>query len=534
MVVRAFEGLTIVAFLSVAVSGQSTEIPPAFEIADVHVSPHSAFPQMTGGVLRAGRYELRKASMVDLIKTAYGVEADSVVGGPAWLESDRFDVIAKAPPNTSPETVKLMLQNLLVDRFKLVAHNDTKPMPAFVLTVGKGKSKLKESDGQGNGRCQFQPQKNQPGVPPVEVFYCRHMSMDAFAQSLRQIAREYLEIPVVNSTGLEGFWDFDLQWTFRFGPAQASADRITIFDALDKQLGLKLEPQKAPAPVVVVDSVNRTPSANPSGIATSLPPDPPPEFEVADIKPSMPGARQNVRLQNGRLDVQAVPMKNLIMLAWEMNGDELLAGLPKWAESARFDIVAKASTSGPQERVDIETLRLMLRALLADRFKMMTHTEERPVNSYTLIAVKPKLEKADPSSRTRCKEGPPAGGKDPRDANPIMSRLLTCQNTTMVQFADQLQRLAPGYIHTPVVDATGLEGAWDFTLSFSPLGSVQNNGARGGDGAQQNGNLSPSDPNGALSLFDAVNKQLGLKLEIQKRPYPVLVIDHIEEKPTDN
>jgi uncharacterized protein (TIGR03435 family) len=340
---------------------------------------------------------------------------------------------------------------------------------------------------------------------------------------------------VFDSTGLEGFWDFDLKWTFRGFLAQAGSDGITIFDALDKQLGLKLEPQKAPEPVIVVDSVNQTPTANPSGVATSLPPGPPPEFEVAEIKPSMPGAKQNARLQNGRLDVQAFPMKNLIKLAWDINSDELLAGAPKWVESARFDITAKASTGGPEEQPDFETLRLMLRALLVDRFKMVTHMEERPVNSYTLIAVKPKLQKADPSNRTRCKEGPPPATKDARDTNPILSRLLTCVNTTMAQFAEQFQRLAPGYIHTPVMDATGLDGTWDFTLSFSPASQLQRDGARPGDAGPQSGSLSAtSDPNGALSLFEAINKQLGLKLEMQKRPNPVLVIDHIEEKPTDN
>jgi uncharacterized protein (TIGR03435 family) len=177
----------------------------------------------------------------------------------------------------------------------------------------------------------------------------------------------------------------------------------------------------------------------------------------------------------------------------------------------------------------------MLRALLVDRFKIKTHTEERPVTSYTLVAVKPKLQRADPSDRTRCKEGPPSGVKDARDTNPILSRLLTCQNTTMAQFADQLQRIAPGYIHTPVVDATELDGAWDFTLSFSAAGLLQNAGKAGeGAGPQGDGPGATSDPNGAVTLFEAINKQLGLKLEMQKRPYPVLVIDHIEEKPTDN
>jgi uncharacterized protein (TIGR03435 family) len=80
------------------------------------------------------------------------------------------------------------------------------------------------------------------------------------------------------------------------------------------------------------------------------------------------------------------------------------------------------------------------------------------------------------------------------------------------------------------MDATGLEGAWDFTINFSGIGLLRG----GGNPGQPAGGASASDPNGALSLPDAVNKQLGLKLETQKRMVPVLVIDHIEEKPTDN
>jgi uncharacterized protein (TIGR03435 family) len=522
-------------FLSVAAFGQSTETPPQFDIADIHLSPHSTNPFMTGGVLRAGRYELRKATLVDLIRTAYGVDADNVVGGPNWLESDRFDVVAKTPAATTPETAKLMLQSLLADRFKLVVHMDTKFMPAFVLSVGKSKPKLKESEEAGNAGCQRQPQPPQPGVIPPNVVSCRHMTMEAFARRLREMAGDYITIPVVNATRLEGFWDFDLKWTFRGALSQAGSEGITVFDAVDKQLGLKLESEKAPAPVIVVDSMNQRPTDNPPGVATSLPPGPPPEFEVADIKPSMPGTRQNARLQNGRIDVQAFPLKNLIRLAWDINSEEMLAPTPKWMDSARFDIVAKAPDLGPENRPDIDALRSMLRTLLVDRFKMVTHMEDRPVTSYTLVAVKPKLQKADPSNRTRCKEGAPSGVKDARDTNPTLSRLVTCQNTTIGQFADQLPSLAPGYIHTPVVDATGLDGAWDFTLSFSPNSFLASGVAKGGEGGQQTGGLSQtSDPNGAVTLFEAINKQLGLKLETQKRPYPVLVIDHIEEKPTEN
>jgi len=108
----------------------------------------------------------------------------------------------------------------------------------------------------------------------------------------------------------------------------------------------------------------------------------------------------------------------------------------------------------------------------------------------------------------------------------VFNRLVSCQNMTMPQIGDELQRVAPGYIYSSVLDATGIKGSWDFTLSFSSADLTMG----GGD----EGKSATSDPNGALSLFDAVSKQLGLKLEKQKRPVPVLVIDHIEEKPTEN
>jgi len=524
------------ALFSGAAFGQSAEPAPAFEIADVHVSAHSTRTYMSGGVLRGGRYDLRNATMVDLIANAYGVDGDKVQGGPSWLETDRFDVLTKAPFGATPETVKPMLQALLADRFKLVVHKDNKPMPAFVLSLGKGKPKLKEAEGSGNPGCQPVQQNPQPGVITNAVMACRNMTMEAFALNLRYMAGAYITTNVVDSTGLKGSWDFDLTWTARALLSRAGSDGITIYDAVDKQLGLKLEPGKAPTPIIVVDSVNEKPTDNPPGVTKNLPPPPPAEFEVADVKPSMPDAKQMFRIQNGRVDLQSAPLKMLIQVAWDINSDDMLSGAPKWLDSAKFDVIAKASTTGASPNVDFDDLRLMLRALLVDRFQMKTHMEERPVTAYTLVAAKPKLKPADPSNRTGCKEGPAPGTKDPRDANPILSRLLTCQNMTMAQFVEQLPSLASGYIHSAVVDATGLEGAWDFTLSFSAAGLLQLGGARGGDtgGQPAAGAPAASDPNGALSLFDAVNKQLGLKLEMQKRPTQVLVIDHVEEKPTEN
>jgi uncharacterized protein (TIGR03435 family) len=107
---------------------------------------------------------------------------------------------------------------------------------------------------------------------------------------------------------------------------------------------------------------------------------------------------------------------------------------------------------------------------------------------------------------------------------------------TTAQIGEELQRVASGYIYGPVLDSTGLKGSWDFTLSFSSADLTKAGAGTGPPPAATATSSTPpsSDPNGAVSLFDAVSRQLGLKLEKQRRPAPVLVIDHIEEKPTEN
>jgi uncharacterized protein (TIGR03435 family) len=124
----------------------------------------------------------------------------------------------------------------------------------------------------------------------------------------------------------------------------------------------------------------------------------------------------------------------------------------------------------------------MIRALIVERFKMDAHMENRPVNAYTLMATKPKLKKADPTTRTKWQEGALPDSKSGKNANPSLGRLVTCQNVTMAQFAELLPGIAPGYLHTEVLDGTGLEGGWDFTFSFSPMGVLQLNSGAKSDG----------------------------------------------------
>lgn len=541
---RAIAGLSLFALLSAPVFAQSTSAPSAsapqrFEIADIHTSPHRTFPFLDGGALFGDRYAIHQATMVDLITTAYGLDPENVQGGPIWLETDRFDIIAKVAPGTPKATLKLMLQSLLAERFHLVTHTGSKPMPAYVLTVAKDKPKFTE--GSGDVGCKYQPPP--PNQPPGTIsniaFACQNVTMETFAQDLHQWGGDgYITKPVVDSTGLQGGWNFDIKWTQKGQLAQAGSDGISLFDAVDKQLGLKLELQTAPRSVLLVDSVDQKPTANSPEVAKVLPPLPPPQFDVAVIKPGQPGAQFRGKIDGGQVNVTGATLKFLIVFAWDLNpnDNEAMANAPKWLDSDRFDILAKAShdtlRSVFQDRpqIGVEDLRLMLRALFVDRFQIQTHMEDRPVSAYTLIAVNPKLRKADPLSRTRCTEGPGPDGKDPRLTSPVLNRLLTCQNMTMAQIGDELQRVAAGYIYNPVLDGTGIKGSWDFTLSFSSADKIQASAAA----PSADGSSAASDPNGALSVFDAVSRQLGLKLEKQKRPAPVLVIDHIEEKPTDN
>jgi uncharacterized protein (TIGR03435 family) len=480
--------------------------------------------------------------MVDLIRTAYRINApEMIVGGPNWLERDRFDISAKAPAATPPDAVKVMLQSLLADRFKLVLHKDTRPAPGFVLAVARGGHKMKEAGGPGDG-CQGQGQP-QPNGLPMLVGTCKGMTMERFAQQLRGIAGPYITSPVADQTGLKGYWDFDIKFTPFAVLGRAGSDGISLSSALEQQLGLSLERKQVPTPVTIVDSVNQKPTDNPSGVSASIPAPPPMEFDVAEIKLSQPDAQVRTRLMpGGRIEADGVTMKMIVQLAWDITMDELVAGAPKWFDETKYSIVAKTSTAvsgtGQNMNVDIDDLKAMLRALITERFKLKTHYEDRPVTAYTLLADKPKLAKADPANRTGWKEGPAPDQKDQRNA--ILGRMVTAKNMTMAQFADDLQRMANGYIRVPVEDKTGLDGAYDFAFAFTPIGLLNGPGrGRGGDApaagpGAPGGGADASDPTGGVSLYDAVNRQLGLKLEMRKRQMPVLVIDHIEEKPTDN
>jgi uncharacterized protein (TIGR03435 family) len=170
----------------------------------------------------------------------------------------------------------------------------------------------------------------------------------------------------------------------------------------------------------------------------------------------------------------------------------------------------------------------MLRGLLLDQFELKTHTENREVTVYalTLASAKPKMTRAEDSERSGCKPDSSA----PKPYTNI-STMIACKNTTMVELAETLMRTAGAYIDHPAVDATGLEGGWDFVMGWTPRAMMQT--APPPNPNQPPGTiLSAPDPNG-ISAFEAIEKELGLKLVKQKRSIPVIVVDHVREQPLE-
>jgi uncharacterized protein (TIGR03435 family) len=542
--------------------GQSADDRPQFAIADVHVSAKDPHHSYGGGQPVNGRFEFHSATMVELIRAAWGIDEDKIVGGPNWIELDRFDVVAKLPAGMTAASAALpemaqdgetrevppylkMLQALLADRFRLVVRKEPRPFPAYILTAGK-KPLLKASDGTGETGCRVLNQG--PFIAGSEIQYaCRNLSMAAFAGNLGGIlGTELGGNPVMDRTGMKGLWNIEFKWNL---PAYAclkcdlsADDRAQFFDAVEKQLGLKLELQQVPIPVILVDSVNRKPTENLPGVAEALPrPKIPTEFEVASIKPTAPdfrGERQMID-PGGRLVLQGVTMDELLAMtvgsSYGVFYPQWIVGMPSWAPSERFDITAiapKSTIAWSYQSFRDNTLQPLLRSMLEQRFGMKTHAEQRELPAYSLVAVKPKMKKGDPTSRSHCLNTPAPQGA------PTGTVVLTCQNIPMDEFADRYVRnfgTAFGTIFAwpPVLDATGLEGGWDFTLQYVQA-PVNQNAGRGDNAATPGEALASSDPGGGLTVTEAVEKQLGLKLELRKRTMPVTVIDHLEQKPTEN
>ncbi len=535
---KKIDRLTLAALVMVITPAFTQQ--PKFDLADVHPSPTTHFYATNmGGVLRNGLYVNEDATMLQLITAAYGVTEDAIAGGPGWISYDLFDVVAKVPEGTTPANAKLMLQSLLADRFGLVIRNETRPVPRYVLTVGKGGPKLKASDGSGDPGCKMgpPPMTIEPGTTPKFKITCHNLTLAAIAENLRRFAGHNLDHDVIDSTKLQGSWDFDLEWT---DTVSAALNGISIFDAVDKQLGLKLELQNIPMPALAIEKVNRRPTDNPPAIATMLA-IPPARFEVASVKPVDPSSRPFMGpAYTGGSQIHLVgTLRLLIAVAYQVPmryQDDMVVGLPKSADTQRWDILGKLPSTGlgaPSDATGrpmpppLSVAQEMLRGVLLDQFELKAHTENREVTVWalTLHNGTPKMIQANDSERTGCK-GDPSAPKPSRN----IPYMVHCQNESMAQLAESLQRMAGGMFDHPIVDDTGLKGGWDFYLGWTPNNQMQSQPPNPASNPDQAAVTPASDP-GDVPIFDALERQVGLKAVKEKRSIPVLVVDHVDEKP---
>lgn len=282
-------------------------------------------------------------------------------------------------------------------------------------------------------------------------------------------------------------------------------------------------------------SVTALPSAR-VGAQSSGPSEPGPTFEVASIKPNKTGDQRVMMSMppTGRFTATNVPLRMLLRQAFDVQEFQLVGG-PSWITSDRFDIIAKA----PEGMVGPNQVRPMLRALLADRFKLVTHRETRDMQIYALILARAdgKLGQKLSPAKTDCEavfQRGRAGGPPPplpQPGQPVECGFMIGPGTMNAggMVIGELARSLSPFVGRMVVDKTGLTGRYDFQLTYAPEGR-----AGGPPGAPPLGAPEPApvDPN-TPSLFTALQEQLGLKLDSQRGPVDVVVIDRVEQ-PTED
>jgi uncharacterized protein (TIGR03435 family) len=261
----AIAGLFIGVLSAVGLRAQAPTVP-AFEVASVKINKSG---DSNGGssVRPGGRYIATNITLRALVRSAYGLlHDDQLSGGPSWINSQRFDIIAKAEGNPSTEVfrdqARLMLRALLADRFKLKVHNETRELPIYTLVIAKRDGKLGTQLRLSNlANCQAASARPDSNVPPCGGGFARtgHVAARALGFSVLVTAvSNVADRPVVDRTGLTGTFDWDLQWTpVQSLIAESTSDEISLVTALQEQLGLKLEAARGPVKVLVIDRAER-------------------------------------------------------------------------------------------------------------------------------------------------------------------------------------------------------------------------------------------------------------------------------------
>ena len=286
-----------------AADGQTAGLHPAFEVASVKQAPpyvDGADYQMRGGpgTDDPGQITYPRTWLGTLLAMAYGVAFDQI-SGPDWFSSEAYSIVAKIPPNTTKEQFNLMLQNLLAERFHLTLHHETREFQVYSLLVAEGGPKMRPSPPDAESATPDSPDRHRldakgfpmlgPGARSVTV-----TGMGALYGSVRSTHKETIgefaehlgawinmsngdgitrgspPAPhVTDKTGLSGDFNFTLEFAGAGFPANSPLGTPmetwpgpTLFVALEKQLGLKLEKGKANLDVLVIDRADKVPTEN--------------------------------------------------------------------------------------------------------------------------------------------------------------------------------------------------------------------------------------------------------------------------------
>jgi uncharacterized protein (TIGR03435 family) len=281
----------------VTVAGQSAEQPagrPAFEV--VSVKRNVDANARTSISSPPGRYTATNVPLMVLVNSAYRLAPYQYVGMPGWADSERFDVAAKAPDGARTDQTPVMLQSLLADRFKLVAHMETRDSPVYTLVMARADRRLGPQLTKSTTDCtailaERQAAARSRGARPVPVpslvpgqrpvcnmratsrqtasgaLLSGYSAGNTTMTRLAEILRAQLRRHVVDRTRLEGEFDFDLEYAHERPPSAAPAggaaptapidEGPSIFTALEEQLGLKLEATRGPVEYLVIDRVER-------------------------------------------------------------------------------------------------------------------------------------------------------------------------------------------------------------------------------------------------------------------------------------
>lgn len=237
-----------------------------FEVASVK-RQNDVVPGMTFSA-RGATLTVVNNELANVIDNAYGIRRYQLVGAPDWVDSDRYNIQAKAAGDATREELMLMVRSLLVERFKLRVHRETREMPIYVLTVARGGVKAPRSV---PGACTVfdprnPPRPGTPRAPSCGNNLIRTSTWNATAIDMKSAAEALVGVlgrSVVDRTGVEGRFDIQVEWTPDQAPAGVDGVASTanaappLFTVLEDRLGLKVESARGPVDVIVIDHVER-------------------------------------------------------------------------------------------------------------------------------------------------------------------------------------------------------------------------------------------------------------------------------------